>query len=302
MSEHNDSKLVRSGSTIPTAQSPESPSVSVIIPTHNRLESLCIALESVLAQSYKVHELIVVDDGSTDNTAAHLIQHYPGIKLIQQCNHGVSHARNRAIEQANGDWLALLDSDDRWYPDKISTQIDALRKTPGIRLCHCDEHWIRNGKRVNPKQKHQKRGGDIFEYCLALCAISPSATLIHRTLFDDVGVFDETLPACEDYDLWLRICARETVLYVDQALLEKTGGHADQLSQRYPAMDQYRLQALAKLLRSQGLSPEKRILALNTFTRKLKIYCNGARKRGRFESIASMRLQFADLISDTLIL
>lgn len=277
-------------------------SVSVVIPTHNRLDSLCIAIDSVLDQRHPVHELIVVDDGSSDGTAEHLRQHYPDIKLIQQSNHGVSHARNRAIEQATGDWLAFLDSDDRWFTNKIGTQIDALKKLPQLRLCHCDEHWIRNGKRVNQKHKHQKYGGDIFEHCLPLCAISPSASVIHRSLFDDIGLFDESLPACEDYDLWLRICAHEPVLYIDQALLEKTGGHDDQLSQRYPAMDQYRLQALAKLLRTQGLPPDKQALAKATFTHKLLIYCNGARKRGRIDAIDNLRLQFADLISDGLIL
>ena len=277
-------------------------SVSVIIPTHNRLESLCTAIDSVLAQTYPIHELIVVDDGSTDGSAGHLIQHYPSIKLIQQSNHGVSHARNRGIEQANGDWIALLDSDDRWFPNKISTQIEMLATKPEIRLCHCDEHWIRNGKRVNPKRKHQKHGGDIFEHCLPLCAISPSACMIHRSLFDDTGLFDESLPACEDYDLWLRICAQEPVLYVDQALLEKTGGHDDQLSQRHPAMDQYRLQALAKLLRAQRLPPDKHSLAFATFTQKLQIYCNGALKRGRMDAIDSLRSEFADLITDGLIL
>lgn len=277
-------------------------SVSVVIPTHNRLESLCVAIDSVLAQTYPIDELIVVDDGSTDHTTEHLTQYYPSIKLIQQSNHGVSHARNRGIELATGDWLALLDSDDRWFPGKINTQIKALASRPDIRLCHCDEHWIRNGKRVNPKRKHQKRGGEIFRHCLPLCAISPSATVIHRTLFDDVGMFDESLPACEDYDLWLRICAHESVLYIDQALLEKTGGHEDQLSQRYPAMDQYRLQALAKLIRTQGLSPTNLDLAMTTFTDKLQIYCNGARKRGRIDTISRLRLEFTDLISDSLIL
>ncbi len=277
-------------------------SVSAIIPTFNRLGSLCSAIDSVLAQQYPLHELIVVDDGSTDGTALHLTRHYPMVKLIRQSNHGVSYARNRAIEQAQGEWLAFLDSDDRWFPDKIGTQIQALADAPANRLCHCDEHWIRNGERVNPKRKHQKRGGHIFEHCLPLCVISPSATMIHKSLFDDIGLFDESLPACEDYDLWLRICAQESVLYVDQPLLEKTGGHDDQLSQRYPAMDRFRLQALAKLIRTQELSADRHALTLTTFTQKLKIFCNGARKRGRVDAIDTLRHDFVDLIDDGLIL
>lgn len=272
------------------------PSVSVIIPTHNRLGSLSCAIDSVLAQSYPCLELWVVDDGSTDGTTDWVQHHHPQIRLISQSNNGVSHARNRAIEQATGDWIALLDSDDRWYPDKLQTQIDAIVANPQYRLCHCDEHWLRRGKRVNPKYKHQKYGGDVFQHCLPLCSISPSAVLLHRDLLADVGLFDESLPACEDYDLWLRISASEPVLYVDEALLEKTGGHDDQLSQRYPAMDQFRLKALAKLLRSGKLSAQQTEMARSTFLEKLTIYSNGARKRLKFDEVDAMQMNYADLI------
>ncbi len=248
-----------------------------------------------MSQRYPVHELIVVDDGSTDGTRE-WCESQDRITLITQHNQGVSHARNRAIELASGEWIGLLDSDDRWYPEKLEVQVSAINQSPQHRLCHCDEHWIRNGKRVNPKFKHRKYGGDVFAHCLPLCAISPSATLLHHSLLDDVGLFDETLPACEDYDLWLRIAAREEVLYVDQALLEKTGGHADQLSQRYPAMDTFRLKALAKLLRGHGLSEEQRALTNDMFLEKLRIFCNGARKRGKLESIDSMLDDYQDLV------
>lgn len=271
-------------------------SVSVIIPTHNRRERLPNALDSVLAQSYPIHELWVVDDGSTDDTAEYVASRYPSTELIRQSNHGVSHARNRAIEKASGQWIALLDSDDRWYPDKIARQIKALQAAPQHRLCHCDEHWIRNGKRVNPRHKHRKHGGDVFAYCLPLCCISPSAVLIHRSLFAEVGCFDESLPACEDYDLWLRICARERVLYIDQALLEKTGGHEDQLSQRYPAMDQYRLQALASILREGVLTDSQRQQAMAMFHQKTTIFSNGARKRGHTDAIEALRQRYHDLL------
>ncbi|MFT5896743.1 MAG: glycosyltransferase involved in cell wall biosynthesis [bacterium] len=270
--------------------------VTVIIPTHNRIDSLSIAINSVLDQQYPIDELIVVDDGSTDGTSDWCKQTHPEVILITQENHGVSHARNRAVEIAQGEWIALLDSDDRWYPEKLSIQMDAISQNPELRFCHCDEHWIRNGKRVNPKHKHRKYGGDVFKHCLPLCAVSPSASLLHRSLFSDVGLFDESLPACEDYDLWLRICCREEVLFVDQALLEKTGGHEDQLSQRYPVMDQYRLKALAKILRAGILSAEQQQQASTTFHEKLKIFCLGARKRGRQQSIQSMLSEYQDLI------
>lgn len=273
------------------------PTVTAIIPTFNRLERLPVAIDSVLAQTYPALELVIVDDGSTDGTSAWLNEHHPEITLITQANHGVSHARNRAIERASGEWIALLDSDDRWYEQKIARQIDALSQSPGFRLCHSDEHWIRHGRRVNPKVKHRKHGGDIFMHCLPLCAISPSATVIHRSLLDEVGLFDESLPACEDYDLWLRICAREPVLFVDEALLEKTGGHDDQLSQRYQAMDRFRLYALAKLLRDADLDADKRRAAQEMFNTKFTIFSNGALKRGQDDVVQALCKQYAELIA-----
>lgn len=278
------------------------PRISVVIPTHNRLTCLQAAIDSVLAQTYPIHELWVVDDGSNDGSSEWVREHHPQIHLISQDNHGVSHARNRAIEQATGDWLAFLDSDDRWFPDKLSSQVGAISAEPAFRLCHCDEHWIRSGKRVNPKHKHKKSGGEIFANCLPLCAISPSAVLIKKSLFDEIGLFDESLPACEDYDLWLRITAREPVLYIDKPLLEKTGGHDDQLSRRYPAMDRYRLQALAKLLRGKTLTAEQTDLALAMFTTKLRIFCNGATKRGRHEAAEELMATYKDIANSVSIL
>jgi len=141
-----------------------------------------VAIESVYGQSLQPSQIIVVDDGSEDDTAMMVAKQFPDVLLIQQANHGVSHARNRGIEAASNSWIAFLDSDDRWFENKLAMQMSAIEQSPAHRLCHCDEHWIRNGKRVNPMNKHQKRGGDIFEYCLPLCAISPSAVIIQSCL------------------------------------------------------------------------------------------------------------------------
>jgi len=269
--------------------------VSVVIPTFNRCDLLCTAIESVLNQTLKPNQIIVVDDGSEDNTATIVAKHFPTVELIQQSNHGVSHARNRGIEAADTDWVAFLDSDDRWFKNKLAVQMSAINASPAYRLCHCDEHWIRNGRRVNPMNKHQKRGGDIFKHCLPLCAISPSAAIIHQSVFDEVGVFDESLPACEDYDLWLRICASNPVLFVDTALLEKTGGHDDQLSKKHWGMDRFRLHALGKLLRAHTLSDEHHSLVDSTFKQKYDILINGANKRGNDALVTELETLYADL-------
>ncbi len=270
-------------------------STSVVIPTFNRAASLVEAIRSVEAQTHTPLEIIVVDDGSTDNSSHIIKEQFPQVQLIVQQNHGVSHARNRAIEKARGEWIAFLDSDDHWYNTKLEEQFAAIKAAPDHLLCHCDEHWIRNGKRVNPMKKHRKQGGWIFDQCLPLCAISPSASLLHHSLFELVGSFDEDLPACEDYDLWLRICAKYPVLYVDKALLAKTGGHEDQLSKKHWGMDRFRLQALAKLLRSDTLNPDQRIKTLKTFNSKLDIMCNGAIKRGKHSEAEQLRSLYDDL-------
>ncbi len=257
--------------------------VSVLIPTHNRAHTLGRALDSVLAQTLPAAEIIVVDDGSADGTADLLARRYPAVRCLRQSNHGVSHARNRAIEAAGGEWLALLDSDDAWLPGKLARQGAALHDDPGKRLCHSDEIWVRNGRRVNPGARHAKAGGWIFRDCLPLCAISPSSALIHRSVFDAVGSFDETLPACEDYDLWLRIAARYPVLLVDEPLVVKHGGHADQLSRTVRGLDRYRIRALQKILESGALGPADRRAALEVLLEKTAIFAAGAAKRGRVD-------------------
>jgi len=255
------------------------PSISVIIPTYNRIETLPRAIESVMVQTHPANELIIVDDGSTDGTVAWLGEHYPQIKLIKQQNSGVSAARNRGIEVASGEWIALLDSDDEWLPKKLEKQLALLASEPEFKLVHGDEIWIRNGVRVNQMKKHSKKGGWIFQDCLPLCAISPSAVMIHRSIFDDVGLFDETLPACEDYDLWLRITCRYPVLYCDQPLIQKYGGHEDQLSRKHWGMDRFRIQALERVLEVGGLNESDHAAALKMMLGNVTVVLGGARKR-----------------------
>ena len=263
--------------------------ISVIIPTWNRAERLADAIESVFQQSVAVHEVIVVDDGSTDNTREMVTRRFAGVRYIYQENRGVSSARNAGIQFASGDWIALLDSDDRWLPDKLEQQQQLIRAHPGYKLCHSDEIWIRNGKRVNAMKKHAKQGGRIFRHCLPLCAISPSAVLIQKNIFTDIGLFDESLPACEDYDLWLRICAVYPVLYVDRQLVVKHGGHADQLSRRHWGMDRFRIQALEKILAAGMLGPQDHAAALAMLLEKTAILIQGAEKRHNHTVAATYR-------------
>jgi len=255
--------------------------ISVIIPTYNRSKTLPRALDSIFAQTHPAEEVIVVDDGSVDGTRELLTRHYPACRYLRQENQGVSSARNLGIAQASGEWIALLDSDDAWRPEKLARQIEALAAHEEVRLCHTEEIWIRNGIRVNAMRKHAKSGGRIFRQCLPLCVISPSSVLLHRSLFDAYGDFDTGLPACEDYDLWLRLCAHEEVLFIEQPLTVKYGGHEDQLSRQHWGMDRFRVAALEKLLQSTPLSGQDRQAVLQTLVEKTAILAQGAEKRGK---------------------
>jgi Predicted glycosyltransferases len=171
---------------------------------------------------------------------------FPQVHYYYQDNLGVSAARNLGIQHTAGNWLAFLDSDDEWLPEKLANQQTALAANPEYKICHTEENWIRNGAPVKVPQKYAKTGGWIFKHCLPLCAMSPSTLLIHRSIFTDVGLFDSRLPACEDYDLWLRITAHYPVLLVEQPQINKHGGHKDQLSQAFWGMDRFRICALQK--------------------------------------------------------
>ena len=256
--------------------------VSVIIPTYNRAWAVKDAIDSVLAQDYAGFELIVVNDGSTDETDQVLAEYGAKLTVIRQENRGVSAARNRGIREAKGNLIAFLDSDDRWLPGKLSVQVDFFNTHPDALICQTEEIWIRNGVRVNPKNRHKKPSGDIFEPSLQLCLVSPSAVMMRRDLFEKVGTFDETLPACEDYDLWLRVAYRYPVHLIDEPLIVKTGGHADQLS-RMPALDQFRIASLARLIESGALPESQRTAAVSVLLEKCRIYSQGCRKRGRRE-------------------
>jgi glycosyltransferase involved in cell wall biosynthesis len=205
--------------------------------------------------------------------------------LIKQENKGVSAARNRGMAAARGRFFALLDSDDLWLPEKLEKQVSFFRSHPHALICQTEEIWIRKGVRINPKKKHKKPCGDIFIPSLALCLVSPSAAMMRRELIDEVGGFDPDLPACEDYDLWLRISRKYPVHLIDAFLTIKRGGHRDQLS-RAAGLDRFRIAALRKLLENTPLTPEQHKAASEMMLKKCRVYSAGCIKRGRLEEAA----------------
>ncbi len=152
-----------------------------------------------------------------------------------------------------------------------------MAENPAIHLVQTQEAWFRNGRRVNPGRKHLKKAGDIFLDSVKLCLISPSAAMLRRALLDEVGLFDENLPAAEDYDLWLRILRLHPAGLIDRELVKRHGGRADQLSAGH-SLDKYRVMALEKIL-AEELSPERRQAVITELERRRAIYAGGLEKR-----------------------
>ena len=273
--------------------------VSVVIPTYNRREFVQRAIRSILGQSRPADEIIIIDDGSTDGTEDVVLKNFPRVRYVRQKNQGISAARNLGIQTSSGDWIAFLDSDDEWLPKKLEKQVQALKENSAYRICHSNEIWIRRGKRVNPKKIHQKYGGEIFEKCLPLCIISPSSVLVQHWVFEQFGLFDTVLPVCEDYDLWLRVCAFLPVLYLEEPLILKYGGREDQLSRQYWGMDRFRIHALEKIIGDNRLDDIKRVAAIRMLLKKIDVYLTGARKRNKRDDIAlyeEKRERYKDLL------
>ena len=262
------------------------PHVSVILPSWNRADWLKKSIDSVLEQTFRDFELIVVDDASTDSTQEILTSYSGKIRSITFAkNLGVSAARNAAVKNCDSEWIAFLDSDDFWHPHKLQKQIAQTVIRAECPIHFTDEIWIRNGVRVNPKKKHQKLEGWIFKPSLELCLMSPSTVLLRRELFDVHGLFDETLPICEDYDLWLRLTAQHQVALLNEKLMTRHGGHADQLSRSDWGIDRYRVQSIIKILKTEKLRPEDRSAAIVVLRKKCEIIINGFRKRGKLQEI-----------------
>ncbi len=257
--------------------------VSVIIPTYNRATVLEEAVESVLNQTFRNFELLIIDDGSTDHTPQIVEKYRDKIKYLFQINKGPAAARNFGIQNSEGNFICFLDSDDRWLKNKLDVQVDLIRSDPDIKICYTDEIWMRHGVRVNQKHVHRKYSGWIYQKCLPLCIISPSSVMIHREVFDRVGFFDESLIVCEDYDLWLRISRVYPITFIPEPLIIKYGGHRDQLSHQFLGMDVFRIRALEKILAENGLETVDRNATVKMLQKKCTILANGCFKHGRID-------------------
>ena len=253
--------------------------ISVIIPTYNRSKFLNRSIRSVLNQTFQPAEIIVVDNGSTDDTRDMISTSFSNIRYLYYNKKGVSAARNEGIKISKSNWVSFLDSDDEWMKDKLLLQKEYILKNPNVNFLHTNEIWFKNGKHLNQKNIHRKYGGYIFENCLKLCCISPSSTLIKKKLFDKTGFFDESFQVCEDYELWLRISSKIKIHFLEDKLTIKHGGHDGQLSQKYWGMDRFRIMAIEKNILNNWFNEEQKRDAIKDLISKIKIILIGAQNR-----------------------
>jgi len=256
---------------------------SVIIPTYNRDNFIKTTVDSVLDQTFKGFELIIIDDGSKDNTKSILEGYTNKLTCIYQDNKGVSFSRNRGLEASRGEYIAFLDSDDKWTPDKLEKVASFIKLYPDVKIFHTQELWYKQGSVHNPKTKHKKPTGYIFKNCLKLCSISISTAVVKKELFEEIGSFNEDLVVCEDYDFWIRASSKYPVHLIDKALTIKDGGREDQLSSIFKCKDKFRIKSILNLINSKNLSDTQYQNALEELKKKCKIYSNGCIKRGKLK-------------------
>lgn len=273
----------------------------VILPTFNRADTLPRAINSVLNQTFSDFNLFIIDDGSTDSTSRVLDDYlnHPKVKILKQKNSGVSSARNLGINSSQSPWIALIDSDDEWLPEKLKIQSEQIKSHPSLKFFHSEEIWVRNEKRVNPKVQFSKSPEKLFERSLEHCLISPSTSVINRALLERVGLFDEDLKICEDYDLWIRIMLTEELGFYPKPLITKYGGHSDQLSLQDPIMDYWRVKSLLKIQQFPDLTADVRELIDETLKIKTRPLLRGLEKLSLKKRLDEMTKLLNPYLSDS---
>ena len=200
-----------------------SPRVSVVIPAYNSDSFISRAIDSVLSQTYEDYEIIVVDDGSVDFTQDVVSRYCERVKYIKQENMGAGAARNRAVQGSKGEYIAFLDADDAWGPEKLEKQVAFLDDFPGYVMVYSDMSHFEDDIKINDSYLHERdykwvASGRIFMNLLRECFIFTPTVMVRKCCFNSVGGFDVSLKTCQDVDLWIRISSKNNIGYIDEPL------------------------------------------------------------------------------------
>ncbi len=286
------------------------PLVSVVIPHYRRYEMLSEAIKSVVAQSYGCWEIIVVDDGSPEEEWSNWLsinkKELTGLGQDTKISYfGMNHCglagvvRNFGVEQAKGEYIAFLDSDDLWLPTKLESQINYLNSHPEFEWVHAREIWDRAGKVISQSKQRHAHEGDIFNDALVKCIIGPSTLILKKELFKRMGGFSKEFEIAEDYEFWLRILAYCPVGYVDEPLVVKRAGDWQQLSSKYDQITPFHLKGLESFLawsESDTLLVQKREAAKKEYQHKIEIYIKGCLKRDKRKEARFWEEKLASLL------
>lgn len=235
------------------------PKVSVIIPSYNSAQYIGEAIESVFAQTYRDFEIIVVDDGSIDDTKEVLSPYINRIVYLFQVNGGVAKARNAGIRNAQGEYIAFLDADDVWFSEKLELQMKHLDSYPDAVLVYSDYSAFDNNGKALRKRKKEKYAGNIFYQLIKENFIPTSTVVMKKEYFNKIGSFDESIEIAEDWDLWLRIARRYSICYFDKPLM-KYKIHNDNMTNNIYKMLKNELLVLDKLFSGRVLSNKEQWL------------------------------------------
>lgn len=281
--------------------------VTVVVPTCNRKDFVTQALHSVFSQNYRNFEIVVVDDGSTDGTAAHLLRTFGAearaVELVARRNpaaltpfyhtfthqgllvryeyhqnRGLGAARNRGIRHARGSYIAFLEAEDIWEPGHLRSQIDFLEGHRGACIARVGERPAKEGPRSRRARRGEVASGNLFAQALEQAPAGISCAVVHRSCFAECGEFDENMPACEDYDLWLRLTARFPVYYVEGPEVTRRAPRPDGSPHAWTS-DRFRVYSLEKSFQSGQLDSEQRFLVSQALVRRCERLVEGYRRQ-----------------------
>jgi glycosyltransferase involved in cell wall biosynthesis len=271
------------------------PEVSVIIPAYNSAHYLAAAVDSVLAQTFADLEVLVIDDGSTDETPQVMSRYGPPVRYIRQSNGGVAVARNHGIKESRGNYVAFLDADDTWFPNKLERQLEALRSNPGYQACY-SAHLVvshdltpvavhRSGRQGSSLEDLLLRGNVIGSICTVLC---------DRSLFDLTGGFDPELSQCADWDMWARLAAVTEFLYLDEPLVTYRK-HDSSMSRNAALLERDSLRVLEKGFALPDLSESLRSARDAAFARNYTVLAGTYFRARRYRDFARCALRAVSL-------